>query len=117
MLEGDGPLILIAHDVFDFLLMTFQTCMDDLSFPGVQDAIIECVRCLCEVKDDPTNEDFHDTSYEDIHNRIVVYACGIIQPAYDYLTVTIVQKLHDFLHLFRVAALVNPFYVRDTHPH
>ena len=32
------------------------------------------------------------------------------------MTDTIAQKLQSFLHLFRVATLINPFYIRDCHP-
>lgn len=115
MLEGDGPLIFIAHDVLQFLMTTFTNGMPDLSFSGVQDAIAECIAALHEVKKDPTNGHFADVSHDEIAASVLTYAHEVITPACRYLTEVFAVKLESFLHLFEVATLVNPFYVKDRH--
>lgn len=116
MLEGDGPLIIIAHDVFTYLQTLFQNCIPDLSFSGVQEAIAECIAVRRRLKDDPTTPRLNDKTHEEIEEEVWAYARGVIQPANDYLTVTIVEKLQVTLHLFRVATLINPFFVKHHHP-
>lgn len=54
MLEGDGPLMLIAYDIMDFVFSLFADRMEQLSFCGVHDAIRDCLTSLCAMKDDPT---------------------------------------------------------------
>lgn len=74
MLEGGGPLMLIAYDIRDFCFL------------------------------------FSLTEWSSCHS--VVY----ISPAWDYLNNVVRVKLEPFLKMFRVAALINPFYVRDIKP-
>ena len=51
-----------------------------------------------------------------LRQNVLLHSRTFIQPAHDYLNRTIIEKLHAFLHLFEVAALVNPFYIRDVKP-
>jgi hypothetical protein len=50
------------------------------------------------------------------HEELQESARETISPAWDYLNYVILVKLEPFLKMFRVAALINPFYVRDIKP-
>ena len=55
-------------------------------------------------------------SHEELLESVLNYARKTISPAWDYLNNVILVKLEPFLKMLRVAALINPFYVRDIKP-
>lgn len=74
MLEGDGPLMLIAYDIRDFLFSLFADRMEQLSFCGVHFTRVG----LLEQRD--------------------------------------TGEVRAFLENVSIAALINPFYLRDIKP-
>ena len=89
LLEGKGPCAIIAYDLVRKIDNWFLTHLDDLTFPGMEEAISSCLKELLEAGRNHTR----DGIIRAIRQKIA--------PAYDYLKSRILEMLKDDMVIYK----------------
>jgi hAT family C-terminal dimerisation region len=100
ILEGKGPTSLIAFDLLEGIRVGYEVHIDELTFPGLDQAIDECVENL-----DENNEEM---SREWVRGKIK----GIIVPAFQYFLSRVYGMLAEDVEIYKCLRFANPIAVK-----
>jgi hypothetical protein len=107
-LEGDSILSVVAFDMIMALKADFDTHMDDLSWPGMDDAIEECARA-CHIAEPDKYPADDDGSLGNLRLSLKARIRCIVMPSRTYFETTIIGTLAPMIELLKICRLVNPY--------
>ena len=100
ILEGKGPTSLIAFDLLEGIRVSYEVHIEELTFPGLDEVIEECVENL--------DDDNADMSREWVKGKVK----GIIVPAFEYFLSRIYGMLAEDVEIYKCLRFANPIAVR-----
>lgn len=100
ILEGKGPTSLIAFDLLENIRVGYEAHITDLTFPGLNEAIDDCVENL--------DDDNPDMSREWVKGKVK----GIIVPAFEYYFSRIYGLLSEDVVIYKCLRYANPIAMR-----
>ena len=106
-LEGDGPLVLVAHGMIDRLDKMFDAGFDNMDFDGMADVINTYADDMHQADNASTVEQYRAAGVE--------LAKAIVLPGKDYFNLTVMGKLADDIAVYKFCRLLNPLHARDHH--
>lgn len=109
LLEGNGPLALIAYDQVMRVKKHFEIHKENATWPGVPEAITQYTVEMAEVVGDDMNEnEFRVTTVEEV--------IGIVEPVEEYFTSRIFGLLGKDIDVYRALRNANPLAIRRSPP-
>ena len=104
LLEGSGPTALIAYDLLENIRIGYNVHITDLTFPGMEYAVDECVEGLADG--------------DAVRSRawVISKVRGIITPSFDYFTSRIYGMLSEDIGIYKTLRYTNPVAVRHILP-